>query len=274
MLALCTPEFWAEARSQGRFSQLLFGENSRLRDDLEREYQTVVKPSPSGIRVQGGEISVGLTVSRLVSLMETMDNGENVPEYRHAGGHHPQQTHTGRNASNAVSQQQPSLDLNQELLGVIQQIGSDDVPSSIEKLTDSVKLALLEGLKTQAQESRSGGGSPPLPVVSRDCGQSAVHEVNPGSERKLDYFLQLGYPREKIEAVLVSLGPAATENAILARLVRVSRPPLADAHRSQKLNISRPRRDNGEPLLTTPIPARDPSSLRPVVIDGSNVAMR
>lgn len=271
VLALCCPEFWAEARSRERFSQLLFKDTSRLRDVLEREYQTVVRPSPSGVRVQGEESSVSLTVSRLVSLMETMDNGTVLREDVATGGYPPQQTHAGRNASQAAPQQ-PGSDLNQELIDIIQRIGSDDVPSSIEKLTDSVKLALLEGLRTQSRERREAD-SPPLPVVSRDGGLSAVHEASPTRERKLDYFLQLGYPREKIEAVLDSLGPAATENAVLERLVRVvSRPPSAD--RSQRLSVSRPRGYNGEPLSCTSIAVKDPSTLRPVVIDGSNVAMR
>ena len=259
ILALCTPEFQAEVKSQGRFSQLLFGENSRLRDDLEREHQTVVQPLPSGIRVQGNKFFVSLTVSRLASLRDTMDNGGYIRENAAAIHHDPQL---------------PNSDLNQQLMGFIQQMDSDSMPSTIEKLTDSVKLALLEGLRTQAQK-RDGDSSPPLPVVSRDCSQTSGHETSPSRERKFEYFLQLGYPREKIEAVLDSLGSDATDNAILERLVRVSRPPSADVHRSsQRLNISRPRGYSGEPLLSACIPVRDPSTLRPIVIDGSNVAMR
>ena len=84
-------------------------------------------------------------------------------------------------------------------------------------------------------------------------------------EQKIQYFISLNFPREKIEAVVNSMGPWAEYDDILQRLTTLnvtSSRPLASLQKSREYT------DTGEPLLNSN------ATLRPVVIDGSNVAMR
>lgn len=109
-------------------------------------------------------------------------------------------------------------------------------------------------------------------------------------QRKIDYYVKdLGYPQDKVEATLDSLGPKATVNEIINRLNKVSSrvpsnsipatipKPAADYTRAMGDYI-RPigLEDMGGVVSTGDRLHRkvDSSKLRPVVIDGSNVAMR
>ncbi len=221
-------------------SHLLFGESTTLRDELERDYQTFIQPSQSGIRVQGSEHAVGLTVSRLTRLIETMDSGVRLGnESSQPFVPPPVPSSLAQPSSSSSSKAPTSLDW--QLRDIIQKINS--------KLPEEDRKALLRGL----EEDLSGE------LVSRD---SSVYDTQ--REQKIQYFVTLDYPREKVEAVLTSLGPEASDNDVLSRLVKVcSRRPLSD---------SRPRGFSGE--LLQPSPAKDSGRLRPIVIDGSNIAMR
>ena len=231
-------------KSSGKFTDLICGENSRLRNELEREYQTVILPSHTGnsIHVQGCEYSVCLTVSRLSSLMDTMDMMGLLPVQSSVRG---------------PSVGQPSGSLDQKLQDVIQQMGSDS--SNIQRLPEDVKQALLEGLEGERQ------------YVARDPGAMLF---DPHKEQRIEFFVRLDYPREKVEAVFDSLGRGASDNDILSRLVKVSSKPQSAEFRPKHLSNSRLRSPMGEPLSSTPIPVMNPAQLRPIVIDGSNIAMR
>lgn len=255
ILALCIPEFVANVKTKNQFGCLLFGENSRLRNELEREYQTVIQPlsSSGNIRVQGSEIDVCLTVSKLADLMDTMDHGRR-PDSEPPGQPAPSCANPYETSASS------SADLDLQLKTAIQHMDAD--PSNIEKLSDSVKRALLEGLTSDLEGKRTR-----QEVISRG--------VDPQKEQRIEFFVRLGYLREKVEAVLESLGPDTMDDDILARLVKVSsRSPSSTGQKVKNLSNSRPRGYSGEPLLSTPVPAKDPSLLRPIVIDGSNVAMR
>ena len=243
-------------KNKSQFGCLLFGENSRLRNELERDFQTVIQPSSSGsIRVQGSEIDVCLTASKLADLMDMMDDGRR-SDRDPPGQPAPPYTTPYETSASASS----SADLDHQLRTAIQHMDAD--PSNIEKLSDSVKRALLEGLTSDLEGKRAREA-----VVSRG--------VDPQKEQRIEFFVRLGFLREKVEAVLESLGPDTMDDDILARLVKVSsRSPSSTGQKVKNLNNSRPRGCSGEPLLSTPVPAKDPSLLRPIVIDGSNVAMR
>lgn len=85
-------------------------------------------------------------------------------------------------------------------------------------------------------------------------------------EQTIQYFVSLNFPREKTEFIINSMGEEADYDDILRRLNNLCRPPAN--HNMTKLCMSRPRTFNGEPILTSK------TTLRPVIIDGSNVAMR
>ena len=95
-------------------------------------------------------------------------------------------------------------------------------------------------------------------VVSR--GVDSSHR-----EQTIHYFLSLNFPRERIEAVVDSMGAWADTDDILKRLnsLHISSPRPAAT-----LSVSRDYTSDGEPMLSSS------AVLRPVVIDGSNVAMR
>lgn len=104
----------------------------------------------------------------------------------------------------------------------------------------------------------------------------------PVLRKRADYYVQqLGFPREIVAVTLESLGPGAHDNDILNRLnQRMKGTPVAP------LPPATPP-FNEEPATSqvTPVPGGvavmdrqrrnvDTSNLRPIVIDGSNVAMR
>ncbi|XP_074844810.1 putative ribonuclease ZC3H12D [Carettochelys insculpta] len=94
---------------------------------------------------------------------------------------------------------------------------------------------------------------------------------------KIEFFCKLGYGKQDICEVLKNLGQGALEDDVLKELIRVgSRPAVPERQPQHPLPRLVPRgscsslavsKDPGEE-------ASDPSShLRPIVIDGSNVAM-
>lgn len=99
---------------------------------------------------------------------------------------------------------------------------------------------------------------------------------------KMEFFQKLGYPREDVERVLAKLGPDALVNDVLQELIQTGSRPGARPSGAAALLV--PRGSGGR--TPDPIPRRlgagpeeeecgEPaSSLRPIVIDGSNVAMR
>ncbi|KAL8220384.1 UNVERIFIED_CONTAM: hypothetical protein K2H54_044935 [Gekko kuhli] len=94
-------------------------------------------------------------------------------------------------------------------------------------------------------------------------------------QMKVDFFRKLGYSSEEILVVLQKLGLDADTNTVLGELVKhgmatgerdpadplqeAPEPPVAPQHRS--------------PVPVVPLEGKEGENLRPVVIDGSNVAM-
>ena len=98
--------------------------------------------------------------------------------------------------------------------------------------------------------------------------------------RKMEFFQKLGYSREDVVRVLGKLGADALVNDVLQELIQMGSRPSAREGSAAPLLVPRgccgtpdsaqcglgadPGEDSGGPA----------SSLRPIVIDGSNVAMR
>lgn len=95
-------------------------------------------------------------------------------------------------------------------------------------------------------------------------------------QAKVDFALKLGYAEEQIQSVLNKLGPESLINDVLAELVRLGN--KGDSEGQVNLSLLVPRgpnsREIASPELSLEIDIDSSDNLRPIVIDGSNVAMR
>lgn len=117
----------------------------------------------------------------------------------------------------------------------------------------------------------------------REDEATMVPGIKPASDReyqsKMDFALKLGYSAEQVEAVLNKLGAAALINDVLAELVRLGNKvePENQPCSSMATSISRAPcvKENDSPEVSVEEESVDTyDNLRPIVIDGSNVAMR
>lgn len=95
-------------------------------------------------------------------------------------------------------------------------------------------------------------------------------------QAKMDFALKLGYAEAQIQSVLNKLGPESLINDVLAELVRLGN--KGDSEGQASLSLLAPRgpssREIASPELSLEDEIDNSENLRPVVIDGSNVAMR
>lgn len=95
-------------------------------------------------------------------------------------------------------------------------------------------------------------------------------------QTKMDFALKLGYAEEQIQSVLNKLGPESLINDVLAELVRLGN--KGDLEGQVNLNLLGPRGPSSREITSPELSLEDEidnsDNLRPVVIDGSNVAMR
>lgn len=95
-------------------------------------------------------------------------------------------------------------------------------------------------------------------------------------QAKVDFALKLGYAEEQIQSVLNKLGPESLINDVLAELVRLGN--KGDSEGQVSLSLLVPRGPSSREItsseLSLEIEIDSSDNLRPVVIDGSNVAMR
>ncbi|NWW67596.1 ZC12D ribonuclease, partial [Ifrita kowaldi] len=96
-------------------------------------------------------------------------------------------------------------------------------------------------------------------------------------QSKLDFFCKLGYSKQDICKVLENLGQEALEDDVLKELIRMGSKPQALENQAQPSQLKLVARGS---CSTTPglkwlgeDESDASSSLRPIVIDGSNVAM-
>lgn len=99
-------------------------------------------------------------------------------------------------------------------------------------------------------------------------------------QSKMEFALKLGYSGEQVETVLNKLGAAALINDVLAELVRLGNkvePETQPCSGAAVANIARAAcaKENPSPEVSVEEDSMDTfDNLRPIVIDGSNVAMR
>lgn len=129
---------------------------------------------------------------------------------------------------------------------------------------------------------------PPAPYSSRLTSER-MHpsELDPSSdptETQLDFFHKLGYSTAQVQAVQQKFGPSVDTDKVLGELVRIGASREAKQGPVTTMSVLVPRGDlpGGGPALLLPLTAvtaqkeesgEDEDALRPIVIDGSNVAM-
>lgn len=97
-------------------------------------------------------------------------------------------------------------------------------------------------------------------------------------QSKMDFFCKLGYGKQDICKVLKNLGQEALEDDVLKELIRMGSKPQALENQAQPSQLKLVARGSCSTTLGLKWLGEDGSdssdSLRPIVIDGSNVAMR
>lgn len=117
----------------------------------------------------------------------------------------------------------------------------------------------------------------------REDETSAGPGIKPASDReyqtKMDFALKLGYSGEQVETVLNKLGAAALINDVLAELVRLGNKVEPEIQPCSSTATLISRSPCVKETVSPEVSVEDESvdtfdNLRPIVIDGSNVAMR
>lgn len=273
---MCNPEVSVEVACDHRFRQFLFENNSsKLRDRLEADYQVLLTPSRNGVCVQGNQGSVAHVVTKLSELVATNSvvggyQGDNrtstvplVPRSTSSAllqtGSYPL-VKTANNGphDHHYHHNQPNLD--EELVHRLMKNSG--------YLSDTIKQALIDGLS-----QRDGLDNNRLPSSQSSSRASSP----PVYEKRIAQFIELGFPQDKIQATFDSLGRNASDNDVMERLViihppqerpLVPRPPAAVT----VVDRSPPQVPVGRDVPRPGIGCG--GGLRPIVIDGSNVAMK
>jgi hypothetical protein len=151
-------------------------------------------------------------------------------------------------------------------------------PRHLMEERDCINAGLLRTMLPTAEGK--GAASPPYPnLISRNSSQLPVYHVQlPVSREKIEYYVRLGFSQEVVESTIASLGPGAHDNDIMHRLnMRGAVTPP-----TRPVMIPEEATPPG-PMTVPPVVCggygeggAPPSShnLRPIVVDGSNVAMR
>lgn len=115
-----------------------------------------------------------------------------------------------------------------------------------------------------------------------ESGAAAGSKTASGKEyqSKMDFALKLGYSGEQVQTVLNKLGAAALINDVLAELVRLGNKVEPEVQPCSSTTIAAISRSPCVKETVSPEVSMEEDSvdtfdnLRPIVIDGSNVAMR
>jgi ribonuclease ZC3H12 len=104
--------------------------------------------------------------------------------------------------------------------------------------------------------------------IGKEFNQQPVHFMDPNYASKLEFALKLGYTEQQVQLVLGRLPMSPTQNELLEELIKVSTAPELFGTNSEADDLSYASKE------ATDIKNPKRCTLRHIVIDGSNVAMR
>lgn len=129
--------------------------------------------------------------------------------------------------------------------------------------------------------SREEGGQPAMLGAEPPEAEGSPTQEPPDSlemQLKVDFFRKLGYSSEEIYVVLQKLGLNADTNTVLGELVKhgpAERDPTEAPQETKEAPlVPRGGAANKTPAPVPPLEEKESDNLKPIVIDGSNVAMR
>ncbi len=251
IFAMCCPEIQKEIHfGRQDLAGHLFTTSSPLHSTLEKEHTTAIlhvkhSDGQNSLCIQGKENNVAMTISRLQSMIDLVQ-------------HSPPPLYLYSRETQGIN---PMHSRHQETISP-----SPPPPPPQTTSTGVVKEELLTQLANLLRsENQTSDRSRNLQydIIPRDSSFSSQGVPSPSPDpNTINYFVeQLCYPRDEVVSTMVSLGPKASTDDILHRLIRGA--PLKTTHNSSSVSVKE--------QLECRV---DPSKLRPIVIDGSNVAMR
>ncbi len=266
-MAMSSPQAFCDVQCSQSMAVLLM---TQLRGSIERDHLVYLRSSncanstankhqiltsTGSVRVQGMDDHVSAAVSKIRSLIEMVE----------------QQGHSTVDICRTVSNRS--------------EVGSSPYPKPV--CLDYFNMKKLEPRVDEFGELSYGSGSVPIVGDFARGGKLLLPRdtPDPNLEKRIEYFVKLDFPRERVRSVLESLGPHASENEVMERLMKVTPgiQPVIKPHPSSRRRGTPPGPDVGtdeqeQPPPSVPPTVRkipvDPSRLRAIVIDGSNVAMR
>ncbi|GFT44388.1 probable ribonuclease ZC3H12C [Nephila pilipes] len=109
--------------------------------------------------------------------------------------------------------------------------------------------------------------------VTRDPIEIVISD--PNYTNRVEFALKLGYTEKQVQTALQKLGPQPSQNELLAELIRLGASASTASYRGHSPSRTLERTDDTMAIIDhfDGVDLDDPSNLRHIVIDGSNVAM-
>ncbi|XP_024287202.1 probable ribonuclease ZC3H12B [Oncorhynchus tshawytscha] len=254
-------------RKRERLTLALHIQLAALKSAIEYDSQAVVEVREHVVDISGGERNVMTAWSMVEKIkMEKHPCREEAPELTEA--QQPSGESEEGSSSESESEEQNQLQLNSG--------------GCKRKEPFSATKPHRQLCRSPCLDRPSFSQSCTLPELRiEDTKATAVlkHASDKEYQTKMEFALKLGYSGEQVETVLNKLGAAALINDILAELVRLGNKgePEVQASSNTGTFVSRGGpcvKEAVSPEVSLEDDSVDPyDNLRPIVIDGSNVAM-
>ncbi|KAI7813304.1 probable ribonuclease ZC3H12B isoform X1 [Triplophysa rosa] len=136
----------------------------------------------------------------------------------------------------------------------------------------------LQELRVDDTRSEPSQRAPSLAPPTTGAQPSLRQTSDRDYQTKMDFALKLGYSGEQVESVLSKLGPSALINDVLAELVRLGNKGEPESQGGVATASLAPRATGAKEAVSPEASLEEDTpdtydNLRPIVIDGSNVAM-